>query len=60
MEPSRRGVRDMDASQVLMGHGWPVGPSKCLCRGDLVFLKHKMDGFTDHEIETVLALGLGL
>lgn len=32
----------------------------CLCRGDLGFLKHKMDGFTDHEIETVLALELGL
>lgn len=32
----------------------------CLCRGDLGFLKHKMDGFTDHEMETVLALELGL
>ena len=27
MEPSRSGVRGMDASQVLMGHGWPVGAS---------------------------------
>lgn len=33
---------------------------KCLCRGDLEFLKHKMDGFTDHEKETVLAMELGL
>lgn len=33
---------------------------KCLCRGDLGFLKHKMDGFTDHEMETVLAMELGL
>lgn len=32
----------------------------CLCRGDLEFLKHKMDGFTDHEKETVLAMELGL
>jgi hypothetical protein len=32
----------------------------CLCRGDLGFLKHKMDGFTDHEMVTVLALELGL
>lgn len=33
---------------------------KCLCRSDVGFLKHKMDGFTDHEMETVLALELGL
>ena len=33
---------------------------KCLCRGDLEFLRCKMDGFTDHERETVLAMELGL
>ncbi len=33
---------------------------KCLCRSDVGFLKHRMDGFTDHEMETVLALELGL
>lgn len=33
---------------------------KCLCRSDLGFLKHKMDGFTDLEMEIALALELGL
>lgn len=44
----------------LLGHCESQAEFKRLCNGDLDFLKPKMDIFSDHEIETVLAMELGL
>lgn len=48
------------AIYILLDHCKSQYDFKCLCRGDLDFLKHKMNSFTDHERETVLAMELGL
>lgn len=44
----------------LLGYCESQTEFKNLCDGDLEFLRSKMDKFTDHEMETALAMELGL
>jgi len=48
------------AIYILLDYCGSQNDFKCLCRSDLEFLRHKMHGFTDIEMETALSLELGL
>ncbi|MNP82567.1 hypothetical protein D3C76_1812450 [compost metagenome] len=44
----------------LLGYCESQAEFKNLCCGDLGFLRSQKDKFTDHEMETALAMELGL